>query len=125
MISGTITGHRATIRLVLRSSAGPEQEVDALVDTGFWGFLTLPPAVVASLSYPFASTQRIDFADGRTEFVPVHDGTILWHGAELAVHVLVVRGEPLLGMSLLNGSDFHMHVTEGGALSITPFPDVS
>lgn len=112
------------MRLLLRSPAGSDLEVEALVDTGFWGYLTLSPAVVASVSFPFASAQRVDFADGRSEFVPLHAGTIVWHGTERSIDVLAMGTQALVGMSLLDGSDLRMHVTEGGAFAITPFADV-
>ena len=45
MIQGAVSGNsEAIIRLTLRAAAGTMQEIDAIIDTGFAGDLTLPPA---------------------------------------------------------------------------------
>ena len=47
MIPGAVNGNlEATVRLVVRGSGGQEQEIEAVIDTGFNGFLTLSPALV-------------------------------------------------------------------------------
>ena len=50
MIIGVVNAHtEATVRLIVQAAGGREQEIEAILDTGFNGSLTLPPAVVASL----------------------------------------------------------------------------
>jgi predicted aspartyl protease len=50
MITGAVTADReAVIRMVVRGPAGQEQEVEAVVDTGFDGWFSLPPALIALL----------------------------------------------------------------------------
>ncbi len=44
MIAGVVTASRqAIIRLTVRGPEGQEQEIEAVIDTGFDGTLTLPP----------------------------------------------------------------------------------
>ena len=51
MITGTVTAYReAIIRLNVRGPGGGEKTVEAVIDTGFDGVLTLPTSVVAALS---------------------------------------------------------------------------
>jgi len=53
MITDTVNANReATLLLRVRGPSGQEQELEAVIDTGFTGFLTLPPGLVAALSLP-------------------------------------------------------------------------
>jgi predicted aspartyl protease len=48
MIVGAVNAWReAVIRLPLRGPRGQEQEIELVLDTGFSGSLTLPPALIA------------------------------------------------------------------------------
>ncbi|MGE3540492.1 MAG: hypothetical protein AB7N91_24010 [Candidatus Tectimicrobiota bacterium] len=50
MITGRVNADaEAIIRLPIRAADGREQEMEAVLDTGFNGSLTLPPAVIATL----------------------------------------------------------------------------
>lgn len=54
MIQGTVTADREPIvRIVVRDTSGQDHAHDAVVDTGFTGWLTLPPSVIASLNLPW------------------------------------------------------------------------
>ena len=49
MIIGVVNGNlEAIIRLVVRGPNGQEDEIEAVIDTGFTGFLTLPPSLIVS-----------------------------------------------------------------------------
>ncbi|MBA2450995.1 MAG: hypothetical protein H0V51_23525 [Chloroflexi bacterium] len=43
----------ATIRLTVEGASGQAHEVEAVVDTGFSGFLTLPPTLITLLRAAF------------------------------------------------------------------------
>ena len=59
MITGVVNSNReAIIRLVVAGPRGQQQDIEAIIDTGFTGFLTLPPALVAALGLPWLSRQR-------------------------------------------------------------------
>ncbi len=46
MITGKVLGDEARIGLKIRGPGGQEQEVEAVVDTGYTASLSLPPAIV-------------------------------------------------------------------------------
>jgi predicted aspartyl protease len=53
MIIGSVSATKeAVVRLRVRGPAGPGAEVDAVLDTGFTEYLTLPQAIITSLSLP-------------------------------------------------------------------------
>jgi predicted aspartyl protease len=57
MITGLVTSDReAIIRVLVRAAYGQETHVEAVIDTGFTGFLTLSARLIASLALPFAGT---------------------------------------------------------------------
>jgi len=50
MITGVVTAsHQAIIRLTVHGPEGQQQEIAPVIDTGFDGTLTLPPALIATL----------------------------------------------------------------------------
>ena len=65
MISGFInTSLEAIIRPVVYGMNGQEHEVEAVIDTGFTGFLTLPSALIASLGLIYGHESRIRAVEG-------------------------------------------------------------
>jgi predicted aspartyl protease len=48
-MNGTVAGLQARIGIILYPPRRGEIEIECVMNTGFEGFLTLPPAVVAEL----------------------------------------------------------------------------
>jgi clan AA aspartic protease len=119
MIEGVVSHLRPIVRLTLRDAIGQEWEIEAVMDTGFTGFLTLPPNVVARLSLPFTLPMPATLADGSQILLSVYKVIVLWDGAERDIDVLATGTEPLIGMSLLEGSDVAFRAEEGGRITIS------
>ena len=50
MIEGVVNAaHEAVVTLALHGSAGQTRDIEAVIDTGFTGFLTVPPALAGEL----------------------------------------------------------------------------
>ena len=65
MIRGVVTANReAVISLAVRGPASIEQQIEVVVDTGFDGWLTLAPALIALLELPWRRRGRVLLADG-------------------------------------------------------------
>ena len=122
MITGRVFRRRPTILLTIY---GPNRQIDgleALVDTGFTGYLALPNETVLALGMPFASYFDAGLADGSRVAVNVHEGTVLWHGVQQTVLVLATGREPVLGMSLIYGSRLTLEGVDGGTLTLEELP---
>jgi predicted aspartyl protease len=56
MITGTVSSrHEAIVALTVAGPLGERVPIQAVVDTGFNGYLTLSPDLVAALGLPFHS----------------------------------------------------------------------
>ena len=123
MITGMVNiNHEAIIQLVAIGPQGHQQEIDAVIDTGFTGFLTMPPPLVAALGLSWLCRQPGILADGRVEFFDVYVATVIWDGQPRTVEVEVADTEPLVGMSLLDCHTLRIDVLSGGVVTITALP---
>jgi clan AA aspartic protease len=118
MMTGSVNSlHEAILRLTVRGPKG-EQEVEAVVDTGFDGSLTLPTGLVAALGLPFRIRGTVLLGDGSRSSFDAHEGTVLWNGRSRRIWVEVADTEPLLGMRLMIGSELRIEIVEGGDVAI-------
>lgn len=123
MITGLVTADReAIIALAVRGPAGQEEFIEAVVDSGFNGFLTLPSATITNLGLPFVGATPAELGDGSTVIANVFEAKALWDNNEQTVLVLGAEGGPLVGMSLLFGYRLTMEVKDGGAVTIEALP---
>ncbi|MGI8424882.1 MAG: clan AA aspartic protease [Chloroflexota bacterium] len=119
MIRGSVSAElEATIPVRVRAD-GREVQVNAVIDTGFDGWLTLPASVVSELRLPRRGRERGVLAVGSVAFFHLHDATVIWDGRPRSVFVAVAAGTPLVGMALLEGHELAVRVTDGGAVKIS------
>jgi clan AA aspartic protease len=118
VINGTVVALKALIGVILYPPERGEIEIECLVDTGFEGFLTLPPAVVEELGLPYIAPIDANLADNSLLVTNVHQGTILWNGVVRAVPILAIGRRPLIGTALLE--DYHLGIDfcEGGIVLV-------
>jgi clan AA aspartic protease len=120
MMTGTVVNRRPTVPLVVRGSKGQEVTVEAMLDTGFKGFLSLPASAIITLGLPFRSDFRAGLADGSIVRLAVHAAVVIWNGAERDIEVLVIDRSPLLGTALLNEHELSIRFTDDGLVTIEP-----
>jgi clan AA aspartic protease len=119
-MKGRVSRGEAILAVIVRSPGRDDLTVECVVDTGFAGYLTLPPQIVQTLRLSFAWETRGRLADGNTIKIGVYNAIILWDGREQAVRVLATGARPLLGTLLLDGHTLTIDFTEGGAVSVQP-----
>ncbi len=119
MIEGVVNAaHEAVIALHLEGPEGRTQDIEAVVDTGYNGFLTLPTALVDELALPFAYIGEASLADGSVVQFDVYGVTVLWDGQPRHIKSDATGATPLVGMLLLDGHDLSIQVRAGGRVAI-------
>ena len=119
MITGQVTVYReAIISLSVQGPEGQSREIDAVIDTGFNGFLTLPPSLVQELGLAWRRRGRAMLADGSDSLFDIYEATVTWDGRPRRIAVDGVNSDPLIGMSLLYGYELTVQVVDGGRVVI-------
>jgi clan AA aspartic protease len=114
MISGVVTSRReAVVQIAIRGDSEP-LTIEAVVDTGFNDFLTLPLRVIIALGLPFESPAEIKLADSSAATTNYYRGTIEWDGRPREIPILAVEGGALIGMELLAGYNLFIEGVEDG-----------
>lgn len=106
------------IRLPIRGGNAQEQEIEAVLDTGFDGYLTLSDALARTLGLSYHSQVVVTLGDGSERALRQYQATVVWDGQERDVLALATDGVPLIGMALLYGNDVFLHVVDGGHVTI-------
>ena len=89
MTKGRVNVHReALVPLPLRGPQGEEHTIEAVIDTGYNGFLTLPPSLITLLGFPFLRSSRAILGDGITIEFDIHEATVIWKMPEDTTVVL-------------------------------------
>lgn len=118
MIIGRVSHLEPRIGVVFRFPNRPDMEIEFVVDTGFAGYLTLPPAAVAVIGLPYIYDLNANLADDSAKRVDVHSATILWNGQEIEVDVLAMGKRPLLGTLLMDGFDLGIQFADNGLVTM-------
>jgi clan AA aspartic protease len=108
----------AILRLRIRGPSGTEAEIEAVVDTGYTGSLTLPVSDVASLGLARRSGGRAVLADGSSRRFDTFAAEVEWGDSWRGVVASAIGDEPLVGMGLLEGHALRVEVIAGGAVLI-------
>ena len=119
MIEGRVNANgEATIYLLLHGNAGEEQTVEAIIDTGFTGYLSLPAVLIDRLDLSWAGRGQALLADGSLHVFDMYIGTVMWDGQQRTIEVDEAETEPLAGMGLLRGHSLRVDVVENGIVRI-------
>lgn len=107
------------IPLTVRGPAGQEREVEAVIDTGFDGTLSLPLADIIALGLSWRRRGRALLADGTESVFDIYEATVVWDGMPRRVAIDAADIDPLVGMLLLNGYELTIQAVVGGQVYIT------
>lgn len=123
MIAGTVNRrHEAVLTIPVCDSTRQAHKIEAVLDTGFTGSLTLPPSLIESMGLAWRSRSSAILANGNVEEFDIYVATVIWDGMERSVLVQAIENVPLLGMAMLVGYDLRARVIVGGSVEIEAVP---
>jgi clan AA aspartic protease len=118
MITGVVLSGEGRIRLKVKGLRGREQEVEAVIDTGYTASLTLPPALIQALGLRWQTVDRVRLANGSVCIFDVYEAKVVWDGKVRQILVDEADTDPLVGMRLLKGHELKMQVRYRGKVTI-------
>jgi clan AA aspartic protease len=125
MMQGYVnTNYEAVISVVV-SHNGKLMSVNAVIDTGFTGFLSLSSKIIADLELPWSYRDRATLGDGSETLFDIHDANVIWDGQFREIEINSADTEPLLGMSMLRGYRLEVDTIQGGLVTIKALPNLS
>lgn len=123
MIRGAMNAaFEPALSLVLLDPADSPLLIDAAIDTGFSGFLALPPALVVQLALPQSQFGRLVMADGSSVRCVYYEARVEWDGAIRTVQAAELPGTPLVGMQFLRNHRVTFDAVRGGDVTVEPIP---
>ena len=119
MVEGVVNSRlEAIVTLTVRGPSGLSRVIDAVIDTGFSEFLTVPPELATELELDYLTLAEMVLADGSVEKFDVFKLMVMWDGHSRQVEAHVPNSIPLAGMGMLEDHDLHVEVRKGDKVLI-------
>ncbi|MEO1522384.1 MAG: clan AA aspartic protease [Cyanobacteria bacterium J06633_2] len=118
MMQGIVNQSCEAVLPVVAKSSTTTQLVDAVIDTGFSGFLTLPSNIIDALDLTWKGRDVATLGDGASCIFDVYIANVIWDGQYRKIDINESETVPLIGMRLLRGYDLRIQTIEGGIVMI-------
>lgn len=119
MMFGLVNNNcEAIIKVAVGRTDSPKIIVDAVIDTGFTSFLSLPLSIITDLGLPWHFRDIGTLGDGSEVVFEIYKATVIWDGQSQVVDVAASDADPLVGMGLLYGFKLQIEAVEGGIVTI-------
>jgi clan AA aspartic protease len=119
MMFGTVNTRReGIIQLVVLGENNQRQNIKAVIDTGYTGFLTLPSAIIAKLGLTWYMQEEGTLGNGSLWMFNVFEASVIWDGQIRPIEINESETEPLVGMGLIEGYELNIQGLAGGAVTI-------
>jgi clan AA aspartic protease len=91
---------------------------EAIIDTGFNGWLSLPPDLINQLNLPWKRRGRAILGDGSECIFDIYEATIVWDRVSLTIPIDEADSDLLVGMSLMKDYKLMIQIKEGGRVEL-------
>ncbi len=118
MMQGYVNENFEAIISVGVKNGGSLKSFDAVIDTGFTGFLSLPTVIIMELGLQWSYRDRATLGDGSETVFDVYNAEIVWNGQLREIEIDAAETEALLGMALLREYRLQVDTIEGGLVTI-------
>jgi clan AA aspartic protease len=120
MMLGVVNNNcEAIIKVAMGRIGSPKIiTVDAVIDTGFTSFLSLPLSIITDLGLSWHYRDVGTLGDGSEVVFEIYKASVIWDGQRQIVDVAASDVDPLVGMGLLYGFKLQIEAVEGGTVTI-------
>ncbi|MBL1177502.1 clan AA aspartic protease [Pantanalinema sp. GBBB05] len=108
----------AIIKVAVGHIGSSKITVDAVIDTGFTSFLSLPLSIITNLGLLWHYRDIDTLGDGSEVVFEIYKASVIWDGIEQIVDVAASDADPLVGMGLLYGFKIQIEAVEGGRVTL-------
>jgi clan AA aspartic protease len=119
MMQGYVNENYEAVLTVVVKNGNKFKSINAVIDTGFTGFLSLPIAIITELDLSWNYRDRGTLGDGSETLFDIYDAMVIWNGQYREIEVNRAETDPLIGMSLFRGYRLQINTIPGGLVTIS------
>jgi clan AA aspartic protease len=119
MMQGYVNENYEAVLTVVVKNGNKFKSINAVIDTGFTGFLSLPIAIITELDLSWNYRDRGTLGDGSETLFDIYDAMIIWNGQYREIEVNGAETDSLIGMSLFRGYRLQIDTIPGGLVTIS------
>jgi len=125
MMQGYVNRNYEAIISIVVNNKSKFQSINAVIDTGFTGFLSSPIAIITELDLTWSYRDRGTLGDGSETLFDIYDAMVIWDGKYQEIEINSAETDPLIGMSLLRGYRLQVDAIKNGLVTITALPNIN
>jgi clan AA aspartic protease len=120
-MKGEVTAdYEISISLEVIGPSGTAIHINAILDTGFSSFLSLPTSLVNQLGLQHLHERPFILAGGHIVDFDVYLARVRWNGMIREITVVCAEDAVLLGMQMIRGHRMEAAIVDGGPVHIEP-----
>lgn len=119
MMQGYVNENHEAVLTVVVKNGNKLKSINAVIDTGFTGFLSLPIAIITELDLSWNYRDRGTLGDGSETLFDIYDAMVIWNGQYREIEVNRAETDPLIGMSLFRSYRLQIDTIPGSLVTIS------